>query len=333
MTNVRLKAVLVLAVAIFGYAGFVYTDREPALPFLPFSCRNAVLAALERSGNNRKELAKALAGIGADRLPAMCDVISRMPNYDLANATASMLIDHVNYTFEVNKRVPWKLDENSRVFLDYVLPYRVACESLEGSRPFFARMLLPLVKKCPNTRDAALVVMQRSHDPSIERIEVGSAQPYDYAPLAAWPFARPRSGHYGCRYSAVLEVAMMRSAGIPAFIVESPADCVFSHCHICYYDTFSRQWRRVNPSAGVKGNEYEMTYSAEITGILRATATVVNYGYPPYMSGDYYGQQRLDKLACLGGWSCGSDAVLHHEVFQALCPLGHINFDGSNVCA
>jgi hypothetical protein len=119
---------------------FANVHREFQPPPMPPNYRSSLVVALDRSGENRGELTKALAQTSQVRSPAMCDMISRMPNYDLANITADVLLDHIDCTFAANDQVTWELYPNSDLFLDEVLPYRVSCESLENSRRDIRRM-------------------------------------------------------------------------------------------------------------------------------------------------------------------------------------------------
>ncbi len=176
-----IKVLLPVAVLLLALGYATYTNCYPQLPRLPPKYKAAVMAALERSGENRNELMKALAGVRPAELPAMCDMISRMPNYDLANITSNMLLDHIDCVFEVDQRVPWKLKTDSRLFLDYVLPYRTACESLENSRRDIVKMTFPQISGCQTTKEAVTKVVAFL-DGIVTDHALASAYPYRLSP-------------------------------------------------------------------------------------------------------------------------------------------------------
>jgi len=265
------------------------------------------MTAVERSGQNRRELIRALASVKRYQLPAMCDMVSRMPNYDLVNTTSKMLLDHIDCTFATNDQVTWKLNPNSEFFLDYVLPYRVTCESIENSRREMRRMAFPAIRGCSNAREAAskLVILISESEVSKRKKLVGSAFPFDHPPLAGWKYVvSPYDPQANCRIHTLLTCALLRSVGIPSRMVERNADLrrVTVHPDIEYYDASDNRWYMCMPRDR-SGSD------AGVTEWLATFGICTLYSLPPYAPGDLLGKQDYDALTNLGTYSFPSGGL------------------------
>ncbi|MCE5313699.1 MAG: transglutaminase domain-containing protein [Armatimonadota bacterium] len=308
MTKIHYDAkwiLLCIALSIgFGYVA--YRNCFPQLPKLPPKYEIAVMSALERSGDNRKELVKALAGAKQDQLPAMCDMISRMPNYDLANITSKMLLDHIECVFETNERVPWRLKTDSKLFLDYVLPYRAAYECLENSRRDFTEMYLPKVSNCYWVRDAVTKAITALNI-TVHKNVLESAFPYDYAALSGLKYNQRKVGN-NCRGRSLRAVMVMRAIGIPARIIEQMPNQpeISSHRATQYFDIRKNKWVAWDSESSVNG---DVNYGI----VLLRHEFCDNHCLTPYMSTDYESKLMYDKLDCIvetNKYPCGKLTVL-----------------------
>ena len=312
-TNTRVKGlgggVIGLGILILGLLWYL----QQTIPRLPDGYADRVTAAVERAGANRGQLIIALRLVRRDRQWLLCELITRMPRYDLANIRASMLLDQVNGSIETNAQVPWRLDPHSDAFLDSVLPYRISGEGLENSRRELAQWLLPVVRKCKTVPEAA----PRVRDWSLQTEPpewVGSAYPQDYTPMAAWRYGRltARAGGTGCRAHSLFVVAALRAVGIPASLLERPTNLRTEDPHqsVRYYDAKGKQWHQME----LYGDESALTVHQQTWG------EVVLYTFPPTTSADYIGQQRYDQLVNVGTFAYGT-GILHVTVMRKGRPV------------
>lgn len=295
---ILLCLVLLLASGYVAYTKYTTmpTNRASKLPPLPPDYKSAVMAALEKSGENRNELVKALAGVETTRLSAMCHLVSRLPQYDLVNIKAEMLLDSVNSAFNTNSRVPWRISTDSIVFLDYVLPYRVNNESLENSRVAIRDSVMPLVRDCRTVSEAVSRVISFSLAASPpNEIHVGSAYPYDYSPLASLKYGRLVDG-LGCRGQSIFVVAALRAIGVPACHLDPPTTItsVSDHSNILYFDRNDMRWYPRSMDDDAEGSD------VGFVGWQHQFGEVTVYAVPPNVSKDLIGKQLYDELTNIG---------------------------------
>ncbi|MDD3927255.1 MAG: hypothetical protein PHT33_11425 [bacterium] len=254
------------------------------------------MRSLDISGENRPELVKALSDISKDRLPAMCNMITRMPRYDLTNITSRMLLDSVNSVFEINAMVPWRLDTNSKLFLDYVLPYRVSNENLENSRRDLQKFVYPVVRNCRTTEEAVAKMFAFALDAvPAQEIHLTSAYPYDYPPFASWKYGRLREG-LGCRGQALFLAAALRSVGIPASMLEQATTLgsISDHNNDMYYSTSDKRWHPCSVADTDIGND------KGFVNWMKSFGDVTVCAKPPYVAYDLIGKQMYDKQINVG---------------------------------
>lgn len=122
-----------------------------------------------------------------------------------------MLINNINFSYEIWKTSKWKNEVDFQTFCNYILPYRVMGEKPEkGWKEFLYSTYSPLIKNITDLKKAFYLV----HD-SIEKQLKPAA--YNY-PYQLNPYEMHNIMKGGCMQRCIYEVAVMRSLGIPAVI-------------------------------------------------------------------------------------------------------------------
>lgn len=120
---------------------------------------SALLAsALEKAGDNREEIRKALSGVPDEQSTGMQFLVAYMPEHDLQSLTAEFLISNVKTAYQARKAVPWGVGIPDDIFFNDVLPYASINERRDHWRSDFFERFLPLVKDCSTPGEAAQVL-------------------------------------------------------------------------------------------------------------------------------------------------------------------------------
>src|SRR5262245_55549545 len=82
-----------------------------------------VLAALDRAGDNRAQLAAALEKAPAAERPAMEFLIANLPDRDLKSLSADFLLENSRHAHAVLDEVPWGKRIPRDIFLNDLLPF------------------------------------------------------------------------------------------------------------------------------------------------------------------------------------------------------------------
>lgn len=224
------------------------------------------ISALQRAGENRPELEKALAASRDTAAKEMELLISRASQYDLVNLTAEHLLDNVGYYQKAKKEMPWARSIPEAMWLEYVLPYRVADEDLDDWRPEFYAELSPLVKDCHDTKAAARAIHQWLYqgDDGKGRIAFKVSESRDQTPRQL--LNQTKIGR--CFEMNLLLVALLRSIGIPARHAGVPWWTTMDYYHywVEYWDTETHQWLPLEPGANPdalmeKGQSFAAVYA------------------------------------------------------------------------
>ncbi len=173
-------------------------------------------AALRRAGRNRPELSAFLAMYPSpgQRREAAQRLAAALPPADAASLTAGELAEHLDIAFFTWENAPWGNRISWPMFCDHVLPHRITQEPHQPWRKELHTRLWPLVHGANSAYDAALRVYQWVHENS-----------------AYFPTAAPDQGVLDtlargggrCEELAGLAIAALRSVGLPARYVITPA--------------------------------------------------------------------------------------------------------------
>src|SRR5690606_1813813 len=120
-----------------------------------------VIAALERAGENRAELERALREVSYAPRDGMEFLIANMPAPDLESLTADFLLENVNLAYEVMDEVPWGRWIPRALVLDDVLACASVTEWLDPCRRALGERFLPVAKDCRTAGEAAQLLNQK----------------------------------------------------------------------------------------------------------------------------------------------------------------------------
>ncbi len=140
-----------------------------------------------------------------------------MPLNDLADYDGGLFLKHVRETFRIRRLLPWGEKIPDRIFLHFVLPYRVNNENIEDYRGVLFEALYGRIKDLPMT-EAILEVNHWCH----EKASYIGCDPRTSSPLSVIRRALGRCGE-----ESTLAVAALRSVRIPARQCYTPR---WAHC-------------------------------------------------------------------------------------------------------
>jgi hypothetical protein len=175
-----------------------------------------VEAALERAGDNRGQLERALHRVPAAEREGMEFLIVNMPQRDLQELTADFLLDNVHGAYQAWDEAPWKHAIPKEIFLNNVLPYANINERRDLWREDFRQRFLPLVKSAKSPSEAAALLNQQLF-PSVKVKYSTQRRKADQS-----PYESIKSGLASCTGLSVLLIDACRAVGVPARFVGTP---------------------------------------------------------------------------------------------------------------
>lgn len=176
----------------------------------------AVAAALGRAGDNRAELAQALAQTPAAEQPGLRFLIAHMPAGDLKSLSAEFLREHVAYAYRARESAAWKEALPEEVFLNYVLPYASVNERRDRWRKDFYERFGPLVKDAKTPSAAAATLNNKI----FEMVKVRYSTKRPKADQSSYESIE--AGLASCTGLSILLVDACRAVGVPARLVGTP---------------------------------------------------------------------------------------------------------------
>jgi hypothetical protein len=114
-----------------------------------------IQSALERAGENRAQIERALDLVPASQRAAMRFLVAYMPDRDVASLTADYLLKNVDFAYQAREGTPWGKQIPEDVFFNDVLPYASVNERRDDWREDFFKRFLPLVADCGTPGEAA----------------------------------------------------------------------------------------------------------------------------------------------------------------------------------
>ena len=102
--------------------------------------------ALETSGTNQPELAKALESATPEMKEGVAFLISYMPERDLKTMKGDDLLSNVKLAYEARNRFAWAKSVPDSIFLNDVLPYASLNEERDQWRADFYKRFAPYVE-------------------------------------------------------------------------------------------------------------------------------------------------------------------------------------------
>ena len=104
--------------------------------------------ALETSGTNQPELAKAVESATPEMKEGVAFLISYMPERDLKTMKGDDLLSNVKLAYEARNRFAWAKSVPDSIFLNDVLPYASLNEERDQWRADFYKRFAPYVENC-----------------------------------------------------------------------------------------------------------------------------------------------------------------------------------------
>ena len=117
-----------------------------------------IQSALERSGDNRDQIEKALAVSTPEQLRATRFLIAYMPERDLTSLSSKFINGNVRLAYEARAATAWGKMIPESLFFNDVLPYVSVNERRDEWRAEFFERFLPLVKDCKTPTEAAQIL-------------------------------------------------------------------------------------------------------------------------------------------------------------------------------
>jgi hypothetical protein len=200
------KTVALAFLVLFLPAAEQPADRWPA----------EVARALDRAGDNRAELVKALRGAPAAQRQGMAFLVANMPERDLKALPADFLLENVALAYKARTEVPWGRDVPEEVFLNDVLPYANVDEARHPWRKEMYDLCLPLVKDCKSPGEAAQRLNANVFKKVKVRYSTGRKKPHQS------PKESIEQGLASCTGLSILLSDACRSVCVPARLAGTP---------------------------------------------------------------------------------------------------------------
>ncbi len=183
---------------------------------IPAAYRDAVLQALEKSGNNRTELEKFLQSRPDEQIEAAAFLTAYMPERDLKSLSAQFLSEQTDFAFKAREEAAWGKEVPDSLFYNYVLPYANIHERRDSWRKNFYEKFLPLVKNVKSPGEAAVILNNKIWD--IIGVRYSTKRPK----ADQSPYESMEAGLASCTGLSILLVDACRAVGIPARFVGVP---------------------------------------------------------------------------------------------------------------
>ena len=172
--------------------------------------------ALEKAGENRAELEKALAEAPAEQKEGMAFLIAYMPDRDLKELNAEFLLENTAYAYQARNQYPWAKALPDSIFLNEVLPYVSLNEKRESWRREFYDRFGKYVAHCQTIFEAIDSVNRNIRDEVLVDYNTRREKP-DQA-----PFESMRQHMASCTGLSILLTDAFRAVGIPSRVAGTP---------------------------------------------------------------------------------------------------------------
>jgi hypothetical protein len=176
----------------------------------------AIKAALERAGDNREQIQKALDSAPIEQQAGMRFLVQYMPERDLKELTAEYLIENAKHAYAARDAAPWKDKIPEEVFFNDVLPYANINEGRDNWRKDFNERFAPLVKDAKTLGEAAALLNQKIF-PLLKVKYSTQRRRADQA-----PYESIETGLASCTGLSILLIDACRSVGVPARFAGTP---------------------------------------------------------------------------------------------------------------
>jgi transglutaminase-like putative cysteine protease len=173
--------------------------------------------SLEKAGENRSELEKAIADVPDAQKSGMLFLIAFMPESDAKALKSGFLLQNVEAAYRARAMFPWAKRVPEAVFLNDVLPYASLDEPRDAWRADFLKRFTPYVKGAKSQREVIAIVNQ-----SIRK-EVKVEYNTKRKRANQSPAESMAQGMASCTGLSILLVDAFRAVGIPARVAGVPS--------------------------------------------------------------------------------------------------------------
>ncbi len=204
------RGVAVRAMAEYCLAHLPLTDYAAVLTGcrLDPAERRRFNVAMQRAGQNRRELWKAVSSTHEPERRTLMMVIGGLEDYDLAHITAVHLGEVVHIAWRARRNFPWCRDTPLDIFEKFTANPRFYEEPIEAFQPYFSQRLYREVKYGRTTEDASNAIWKWMHHLVVWK--EGGIPGKGKTPMQIF-----NAGLTDCMGMAVLYTALCRSIGLP----------------------------------------------------------------------------------------------------------------------
>ncbi|MFO8000132.1 MAG: transglutaminase-like domain-containing protein [Marinilabilia sp.] len=191
-------------------AGFVGCNES--YPGVPRQYHGRLDTVLERAGENRLQLEKALEQVPDSQKEGMAFLITNMPDRDLESLSSGFLVENVHYAYLAKEKFSWAAALPDSVFFNDVLPYASLNERRDNWRKDFFERFSRYVEDVDDIRQAIDSVNQNIVD------EVDVEYNTDREKPDQSPYESMEQGMASCSGLSILLTDAFRAVGIPSRI-------------------------------------------------------------------------------------------------------------------
>ncbi len=204
------SALLMFALCLSACTGGKYAG-------IPEKYHDLLDQTMSRSGENAKELEKALKEVPVEQKEGMAFLLAYMPERDAKSLPADFLLENVAYAYKARTAYPWAQAVPEEVFFNDVLPYVSLNEKREYWRKDFYNRFAKYVAGCKTMDEAILAVNKNIRDEVDVDYNTKREKP-DQA-----PFESIRQHMASCSGLSILLTDAFRAVGIPSRVAGTPS--------------------------------------------------------------------------------------------------------------
>jgi len=172
--------------------------------------------ALNKAGDNRVELEKALKQAPKEHRRSVWFLIVNMPERDLSALSADFILENTKLAYQAREQFAWCKSLPDSVFFNEVLPYASLNERRDNWRQDFMDRFTPLVSGCATVFEAVDSVTQNIKE--VVKVEYNTKR----RRADQSPYESMEQGMATCTGLSVLLTDAFRAVGIPARIAGTP---------------------------------------------------------------------------------------------------------------
>ncbi|EMI57418.1 transglutaminase domain-containing protein [Rhodopirellula sallentina] len=173
-------------------------------------------ATLEKAGENRDQMQRALEEVPDSQREGMEFLIRHMPDRDLKTLKADYLLENVRLAYEAWESANWRDQIPKDVFLNDVLPYASVTETREDWRADFYERFAGLVRDAQTAGEAAAILNNNIFRTLNVKYSTKRRRP-DQSPSESI-----EQGLASCSGLSVLLIDACRAVGVPSRFVGTP---------------------------------------------------------------------------------------------------------------